>query len=148
MSAPVADRKIAGNDVLMFIDNTGGTSYGLVVCLTSNSFGISNAIIDAKSKCGPDNLPGVQTFEVDFEGQVVYSPSGTKVGTFDLLTLAKNKTKIGWKISTATPAAGDIIVEGTGFIADVKTVYGEEAPATFTAKLGIYGTPTITENPS
>ena len=67
----MAERKVAGDDVLLFIDPAGGTTYELVVCLTSNSFKIANAIIDAKSKCGPDNLPGVQTFEVTFEGQII-----------------------------------------------------------------------------
>lgn len=143
-----ADRKSPGNETLLFIDPSGGTSYATVICLTSNSFGIVNNIIDAKSKCGADTLPGTQSFSVDFEGQVVYNASGAKIGIYELLTLAKNQTTIGWKIAQAVPEAYDVIITGTGFIAEVQNTYGDEAPATFTAKLGVYGTPTITENPS
>ena len=143
----MAERKVAGNDVLLLIDPAGGTSYDLVVCLTSNSFKIANAIIDAKSKCGPDNLPGVQTFEVAFEGQIIYSPASNRIGVYELLTLAKNKTTIGWKMATASPVTGDVVTSGTAFIANVDTTYGEENPGTFSATLGIYGTPTIAETP-
>lgn len=141
----MAERKVSGTDVLLMIDPAGGTTYELVVCLTSNSFKIANAIIDANTKCGADNLPGVQSFEVAFEGQVIYSPAALRLGIYDLLTVAKNKTTIGWKMSTATPVTGDVVVTGTAFIANVDTAYGDEAPGTFNATLGIYGTPTITE---
>jgi len=140
-------RKLAGNDMLLFIDITDGTAYAdLVVCLTSNSFKIANAIIDAKSKCGPDNLPGVQSFEVSFEGQIILSPDANKLGTFELLTLAANKTAIGWKMAKAgTAISGDIIITGRAFIANVDTSFADEAPGTFSTTLGIYGTPTIAE---
>ena len=141
----MAERKVPGNDVFMFIDPAGGTAYELIVCLTSNSFGIQNAIIDAKSKCGADTLPGTQSFSVSFEGQVIYEPGASRQGIYDLLTLAKNQTTVGWKISTATPVTGDVVIAGTGFLGSVETVYGDEAPSTFTAELGVYGTPTITE---
>lgn len=141
----MAERKVAGNDVLMYIDPAGGTSYKIVVCLTQNSFGIENAIIDAKSKCGPDNLPGAQTVTVDFAGQVILSPDTGRVGVYNLLELAQDKTTIGWKISEVTPATGDVVISGTGFIASVKVDFNDESPSAFTASLGIYGSPTIAE---
>lgn len=143
----MAERKVSGNDMLLFIDPAGGTTYELVVCLTSNSFKIATAIIDAKSKCGPDTLPGTQTYEVGFEGQVIVDPGTLRAGLFSLLTLAKNKTTVGWKMSVATPATGDVVTSGTAFIANVDTTYADEAPGTFSATFGIYGTPTITETP-
>ena len=143
----MADDKLSGNDMLLFIDVADGTTYAdLVICLTSNGFKISNSIIDAKSKCGADNLPGAQTFEVPFEGQVILRPGTNKLGIYDLLILAKNKTRIGWKIAKAgTAATGDLIITGSAFIADVDIKGAVDDPATFSASLGIYGTPTITE---
>ncbi len=143
----MADDKLSGNDMLLFIDVADGTTYSdLVICLTSNGFKLSTAIIDAKSKCGADNLPGVTTYEVPFEGQVILRPGTNKVGTYELLTLAKNKTRIGWKIAKAgTPATGDLVITGSGFIAEVDLKFGDDAPSTFSASLGIYGVPTITE---
>ena len=143
----MAQRKIAGNDVLLMLDTAGGTSYGTVVCLTSNSFEIVNNIIDAKSKCGPDTLPGTVSYNSDFEGQVIYSPSGSNVGIYDLLVAAQSQATCGFKISQATPVTGDVTITGTCFLGSVKQVFGDEAPSTFTATLGIYGTPTITEVP-
>ncbi len=142
------NRKSPGVETFLFIDPSGGTTYAKIICLTSNSFGIVNNIIDAKSKCGADQLPGTQSFNVDFEGQLIYNATGATVGIYDLLVLAKNQTTIGWKIAQVTPESYDVIITGTGFVAEVANVYGDEAPATFTGKLGIYGTPTITENPS
>lgn len=144
----MADDKLSGNDMLLFIDVADGTTYSdLVICLTSNGFKISNSIIDAKSKCGADNLPGAQSFEVPFEGQVILRPGTNKLGTYELLNLAKNKTRIGWKIAKAgTAATGDLIITGSGFVAEVDLQFGSEDPSTFSASLGIYGTPTITES--
>lgn len=140
------ERKVTGNDMLLFIDPAGGTSYSLVVCLTSNSFNIANAVIDAKSKCGPDNLPGVQSFEVSFEGQIIWSPDSGRVGHYSLLTLASNKTTIGWKMAKATNTVdGNVSITGTAFIANVDSTFADEAPGTFACTLGIYGTPTIAE---
>lgn len=143
----MADDKLSGNDMLLFIDVADGTTYAdLVICLTSNGFKISNAIIDAKSKCGADNLPGAQSFEVPFEGQVILRPGTNKLGSYELLQLALNKTRVGWKISKAGVAAtGDLIIKGSGFIADVDLKFGSDDPSTFSASLGVYGTPSITE---
>ncbi len=67
----MAERKISGNDVLLFIDPAGGTTWELVICLTSQSLTRATSEIDAKSKCGPDKSPGSQEINVDFEGQVM-----------------------------------------------------------------------------
>lgn len=142
----MADDKVAGKNVLLLIDPAGGTSYKTVICLTQNSFSLENAIIDAKSKCGPDNLPGAQTVTVDFSGQIVLSAATGKLGLFDLLELAQAVTTIGWKIARATPVTGDVEIVGTGFLASIKADWQDENPSTFTGSLGIYGSPTITEH--
>ena len=143
----MAERKLAGSEMLLFIDQADDTDYDdLVVCLTNNTFKIANAIIDAKSKCGPDNLAGVQSFEVGFEGQIILSPDANRLGIYGLFNLAKNKTRIGWKMARAVPATGDLIITGSAFIANIDTAFADENPATFNATFGIYGTPSITQS--
>lgn len=141
----MAERKVIGSDQLFFIDPAGGTTYSLVVCLTSQSFSIVNNLIDAKSKCGADKLPGTQEFSAAFEGQVIMEAGTLRVGAFDLITLCLNKTTIGWKMGPASPVTGDVIKSGTAFLSKYDETAGQDDPATFSCELGIYGTPTVTE---
>lgn len=140
----MAERAISGTDVLLFIDPAGGTAYDTVICLTSNSFNAAVEKIDSRTKCGANTLPGSSTFEVSFEGQVMYDPAAGRISTADLYTLLANKTTVGWKIGTAIPASGDVIYEGTAFIANLDQTYADNTPSTFSGSLGIYGTPTQT----
>lgn len=140
-------RKISGSTMLLFIDPLGGTNYVPAICLTSQSFSLVNNEIDAKSKCGPDKLPGTQDFNVDFEGQLILSPTGSALGYFDLLTLALNKTTIGWKYGPAVPASGDVVLTGTGFLSKFDSTSGQDEASTFSSGIGVYGTPAIVETP-
>ena len=134
----MAERKVNGKDMLLFLDLAGGTAYDLVVCLTNNSFKIATDIIDAKSKCGADSAPGTTSYEVGFEGQIIEVPDTDRVGMYLLLTAAQNKTTVGWKIARAgTAATGDIVRAGTGFVASVDENFELEGVATFSATLGI-----------
>ena len=142
----MADRKVNGKDVLLFIDPTGGTTYKTVVCLTSNSKKLATATLDAASKCGPDSQPGAQTVSVDFTGQVVVELSTGKVSEADLYTIWANSTKIGWKIGTAVPAEGDVIYTGTGFLSDLSDTYDMNG-ATFSGTIGVSGLPVQTITP-
>lgn len=139
----MAQRKVNGKDILLFIDPEGGEEYSTIVCLTSNTKQITTATIDAASKCGPDSQPGTITVTVNFTGQVVVDPDAGKVSEADLFTLASNSTTIGWKIGPAVPTEGDVIYEGKGFISDLSDTYDMNG-ATFTGSIGVSGTPTQT----
>lgn len=140
----MAERKVVGTDVLLFLDLAGGTAYDLVVCLTNNTYNATVQEIDAKSKCGPDKLPGTVSFEASFEGQIIIDPAPDRVGIAALYTALTGKTTVGWKIGKVTPVTGDTTYTGTAFISKLDQSFGEDAPSTFSASLGIYGSPVQT----
>ena len=142
----MAERKVNGKDILLFIDPAGGVDYKTVVCLTSNSKKLTTATLDAASKCGPDSRPGAQTVTMDFAGQVVVSPDTGRVSEADLFDLWKNSTNIGWKQAPAVPVDGDVIYEGKGFISDLGDTYDMNG-ATFTGTIAVSGFPVKTIYP-
>jgi len=144
----MAEHKIQGGDMLLFIDPTGGTNYDTVVCLTSVSSNDSVSVVDASSACGPDKSPGTIEVSISFEGQHLQDPvSGTISGT-NLLQLLRAEQTIGWKLSPSSPVAGDEIQEGTGFISELSSTYSYDTIGVFTMSISPYGLPTITIVPS
>lgn len=138
----MAERKVNGKDILLFIDPAGGTAYKYVVCLTSNSKKVTTSTIDAASKCGPDSSPGATTVTVDFAGQVVVGNDTTqRISEAQLWKLAVNGTQIGWKQGPAIPVDGDVIYSGKGFISDLGDTYDLTSGGTFTGTLAISGIP-------
>lgn len=134
----MAERKISGDDVLLFI-GTDGVTYDTVVCLTSQSVTRATGEIEANTKCGPDKLPGVQSNGVSFEGQVLLDPDSGKVSTDTIDDYWRNKTTISWKMGKAVPTVGDITYYGTGFISKLDEVYAQNAPSTFSGAIAPYG---------
>jgi len=134
----MAEHKINGTDVLLFI-GTDGITYPTVVCLTSQTISRTTNEIDAKSKCGPDKLPGTQDNNISFEGQVMADPSAGRISTDDLDDYWRNKTTIYYKMGKVVPAIGDVTYSGTGFIATLEEVFAQDAVATFTGTLAPYG---------
>lgn len=135
----MAEHKVSGNDVLLFI-GTDGITYNTVVCLTSNSVTRTTNIIDAKSKCGPDKLPGTQDNGVSFEGQLMADPSGGRTSVDELDDYWRNITTIYWKVGKAVPIVGDITYSGTGFISKLDETAAQDTPVTFSGEIGVYGT--------
>lgn len=142
----MAQRKVNGKDILLFIDPAGGVDYKTLVCLTSNGLNRTTSIIDAASKCGPDSQAGPQTISVPFAGQIMVDPDADKASEGDLHDLWVNSTTIGWKIGPAVPVDGDVIYEGTGFISDLSSTQDMNG-ATFTGTIAVSGTPTMTIYP-
>lgn len=142
----MAQRKVNGKDILLFIDPAGGVDYKTIVCLTSNSKKLATATLDAASKCGPDSQPGAQTISVDFTGQIVVMPDTGKVSEADLYNLWSNSTTIGWKMGPAAPVEGDVTYSGSGFISDLSDTYDMNG-ATFSGTIGVSGTPVQTITP-
>jgi len=144
----MAEHKIQGGDMLLFIDPTGGTNYDTVVCLTSVSSNDSVSVVDASSACGPDKSPGTVEVSISFEGQHLQDPNAGSISGSNLLQLLRAEQTIGWKLSPASPVAGDEIQEGTGFISELSSTYSYDTIGVFTMSISPYGLPTITVVPS
>ena len=142
----MAEHKVQGGNMLLFIDPTGGTDYSMVVCLTSVGKSDTVAVVDASSACGPDKSPGTLELSYTFEGQHLQDPSGTVSGT-SLRQLLRSKTTIGWMIGPDSPITGDEIEEGTGYLSDLSSTYAFDSVGTFSGTIQPYGTPTLSIEP-
>lgn len=140
----MAEHKVAGGTMLLFIDPAGGTAYDTVVCLTSVSKSASVTVVDASSACGPDKSPGTIELSYGFEGQHLQDPASGKISGTSLRQLLMSKTTVGWKIAPESPVAGDEIETGTGYFSELSSTYAFDSVGTFTGTLQPYGTPTIT----
>ena len=140
----MAEHKVQGGNMLLFIDPNGGTNYDMVVCLTSVGTSISVQPVDASSACGPDKSPGALEISYSFEGQHLQDPDSGKISGTNLRLLLNAEQTIGWKLSPETPVEGDEIQEGTGFISELSSTYAFDSVGTFTGTIMPYGTPTIT----
>jgi hypothetical protein len=139
----MAEHKVQGGSMLLFIDPNGGTDYDVVVCLTSVSKSDSVTVVDASSACGPDKSPGTLEISYSFEGQHLQDPDTGKISGTDLRQLLRSETTLGWMISPEIPEAGDEIEEGTGYLSELSSTYAFDSVGTFTGTLQPYGTPTI-----
>jgi hypothetical protein len=139
----MAEHKVQGGTMLLFIDPAGGTDYDTVVCLTSVGKSDSVNVIDAASACGPDKSPGVLDLSYTFEGQHLQDPASGKISGTDLRILLRGKTTIGWKIEPVTPVAGDEIESGTGFLSELSSTYAFDSVGTFSGSLQPIGTPNL-----
>jgi len=140
----MSEHKVQGGTMLLFIDPAGGTAYDTVVCLTSVGKSDSVNVIDAASACGPDKSPGILDLSYTFEGQHLQDPTSGKVSGTDLRVLLRSKTTIGWKIAPVSPAIGDEVETGTGFLSELSSTYSFDSIGTFSGTLQPIGTPTLT----
>lgn len=140
----MAEHKVQGGDMLLFIDPNGGTEYDIVVCLTSVGVSDSVSVVDASSACGPDKSPGTLEISYSFEGQHLQDPDTGKISGSDLRILLRNETTIGWMMAPETPVDGDEIHEGTGYLSELSSTYAFDSVGTFTGTIQPYGEPIIT----
>jgi hypothetical protein len=139
----MAEHKVEGGSMLLFIDPDGGTDYDIVVCLTSVSKSDSVNVIDASSACGPDKSPGALELSYAFEGQHLQDPESGQISGTDLRILLRGEQTIGWKIAPETPQAGDEIETGTGFLSELSSTYSFDSVGTFTGSIQPYGIPEL-----
>jgi hypothetical protein len=139
----MAEHKVAGGTMLLFIDPTGGTDYDTVVCLTSVSKADSVTVVDASSACGPDKSPGTVELSYSFEGQHLQDPDSGKISGTSLRQLLRSKTTIGWKIAPESPVTGDEIESGTGFLSELSSTYAFDSVGTFTGSINPFGEPSL-----
>ena len=140
----MAEHKVSGGTMLLFIYPKGGTAYDMVVCLTSVGKSDSISVVDASSACGPDKSPGTLELSYTFEGQHLQDPNTGKISGTSLRQLLRDKQTIGWKISPESPLNGDEIEEGTGYLSELSSTYAFDSVGTFTGTLQPYGEPTLT----
>lgn len=140
----MAEHKVQGGTMLLFIDPNGGTDYDTVVCLTSVSKDDTVDEVDASSACGPDTSPGNLTLSYGFEGQNLQDPDTGKISGTSLRILLRNKTTVGFKIAPVAPVEGDEIETGTGYFSALGSTYAFDSVGTFTGTLKPYGTPELT----
>lgn len=143
----MAEHKVAGGTMLLFIDPTGGTNYDTVVCLTSVSKSASVSVVDASSACGPDKSPGTIELSYGFEGQHLQDPTTGKISGTSLRQLLMSKATIAWSIEPESPVTGDEIEYGTGYISELSSTYAFDSVGTFTGTIQPFGTPTIEIEP-
>jgi hypothetical protein len=140
----MAEHKVEGSNMLLFIDPNGGTAYDIVVCLTSVSKSDSVTVVDASSACGPDKSPGTVELSYAFEGQHLQDPESGQISGTDLRILLRGEQTIGWKIAPEAPEDGDEIESGTGFLSELSSTYAFDSVGTFTGTIQPYGIPTLT----
>ena len=140
----MAEHKVQGGNMLLFIDPNGGTDYDMVVCLTSVGTSMSVGTVDASSACGPDKSPGALEISYSFEGQHLQDPDSGKISGTNLRLLLNAEQTIGWKMSPETPEDGDEIQSGTGFLSELSSTYQFDSIGTFTGSINPFGQPTIT----
>lgn len=143
----MAEHKVAGGTMLLFIDPTGGQNYDTVVCLTSLGTSDSVSVVDASSACGPDKSPGTVEISYTFEGQHLQDPQTGTISGSNLRQLLRSKATVGFKVSPVTPVTGDEVQEGTGYLSELSSTYAYDSVATFTLTLQPFGLPTLTITP-
>lgn len=140
----MAEHKVQGGTMLLFIDPAGGTNYDTVVCLTSVGKTDSIDPVDASSACGPDKSPGKVAISYSFEGQHLQDPDTGKISGTSLRQLLRAKTFFGFKIAPVTPVTGDEIEEGVGYFSELSSTYSFDSVGTFSGVIQPVGQPTIT----
>lgn len=140
----MAEHKVQGGTMLLFIDPAGGTNYDTVVCLTSVGKTDSIDPVDASSACGPDKSPGKVAISYSFEGQHLQDPDTGKISGTSLRQLLRAKTFFGFKIAPVTPVLGDEIEEGVGYFSELSSTYSFDSVGTFSGVIQPVNQPTIT----
>ena len=141
----MANDLIPASTYVLFIDPLGGTEWKIVGCLKDHQFTIANNVVDGKTMCGSFKTPGTSDYGLSMNGLLILSADASTVGHFELMTLAMNKTEFTWKIGKATPAVGDVTIDGAGFFSQYDSSHSAEAEGAFTAAIGISEAPTYVE---
>lgn len=143
-----ARRPVNGNDYVLRVDPTGGTTYKYIICLNTNSIESTTAVIDAGSKCGPYKLPGITDSKIALEIVDWLDTTNSELSSADLFDMQQAKSTIGWAYGPAVPAAGDVLYTGVGFFANWKNTANKNSPVTTTCDLEVQGNITKTRTGS
>lgn len=126
---------VNGRDIVIAIDPAAGTSYKLVVCLTSNTMTGQLSQLDATSKCGNQWVAG-QKFEqtITGEGFLIDPDTGspTNQGFPELFKLYTDRTQFTAKFGKASPTSGEATYSGPAFITNLEETAADDALVKFT----------------
>lgn len=154
----MAERKPEIGSIGIFIKT--GVDFLVLVCQTDLTFDRSRDTIDANTKCGPDQLPSNNaTYEISGSAQIwlgdtddaeIPDTPNNKGSEALLDQLIRNKTTFDWKIGplSGTPVPGDVVYEGSGFLSNLSSSWGNDDPATFDFTIGVRGEYTQTIEPA
>lgn len=142
----MAETPYEGKKYVFLIDPANGTNYGLIVCLTDNSFNLTANVIDASSKCGTYKFNGVKDRTIEITGNMIMTPDSGHYSEADLHTLFENDTPFGWLFGPETPEAGDTYYTGVdAIISNLGISAPNEGAVTFTATVQLNGVPVQNE---
>lgn len=132
--------EINGSNIIVAIDPAGGTSYKLIVCLTSNTLTTGITELDASSKCNPSGkwIPGTKIDQtLTGEGNLLDPDTGTptNVGYPELYSLMTAGTIVTVKFGKVSPTTGEAIYTGSAFITQVEQVAPYDELVTFSFTL-------------
>lgn len=140
----MSQHKLTGQEIVLMVSRDGGVTYPYIVCLTSVTVNRETNEIDASSFCGPDTLKGAKKNGVVFEGQIMEDPTTGTFSTDDLIDMWETGQTINWKVGKPVPLIGDETDIGTGWFSKLTKTFANNAVATFSGALGVYGTMTRT----
>ncbi|SKA29765.1 Phage tail tube protein [Chitinophaga eiseniae] len=154
----MAERKPEIGSIGVFISATLSDTpvYIIMVCQTDLTFSRSRDVVDANSKCGPDQLPAnTMTTEITGTSQILLGDTdqpifGGKASEALMDELVRNRTTINWKIGplSGIEVPGDVVKEGTGFVSSLDTSYPNDDVATFDFTITAKGDYTQTIEPA
>lgn len=131
----MANNFVNGRDIVISIDPAGGTSYKLVVCLTSNTMTSRLTELDASSKCGNQWVAGQKFDEtITGEGFLIDPDTGTPTnqGFPELYSLFTGRTQFTAKFGKASPTTGEATYSGPAFLTNLEEVAADDQLVKFT----------------
>lgn len=142
----MAERKPQIGTIGLLID-TGTPPPIVLVCQTDLTFDRSRDVVDANSKCGPDQQPAnTATYEVSGTAQILLGDDDEaifsgKASEALLDQYFRAKTKFNWIIGplSGVEVPGDVVYNGVGFLSNLSTSYPNEDVATFDFTLSVVG---------
>jgi hypothetical protein len=112
----MAERDVAAASIYVTIGPADGT-LKTVYCLVSVTRNYTLNINDAASICNPaKKSPGSQDFSINMTLQRVWDPGSTHYSEKYLHDALINKELVDYTVGPATPATGDLVESGTGYI--------------------------------
>ena len=135
------------NPMLFYIDHAGGTSYETVVCITVQTSELTSNITETFTACGRDVEPGTQSATYTIDCQARFDPATGRTSYAEIAASCKAQTVVGYKKSVATPATGDVVETGTGYITSVSQNNVYDGVDTFSFTVTPIDLPTYTVTP-
>lgn len=132
--------EVNGSSYIVAIDPAGGTTYKLIVCLTSNTLTTGITELDASSKCSPSGkwIPGTKIDQtISGQANLLDPDTGTptNIGFPELYSLMVQGTIVTCKFGKVSPTTGEATYAGTAFITKCEEIAPFDGLITFSFTL-------------